>query len=81
MMCLGGKRNSGSGLQNERGEVSPAEEAEGVYKGAWVWGKLMWLGKNICKVPLVKARRELWRSRGHRGFFPSGLGEGREKEK
>lgn len=46
-----------------------------MYEGADVIG-----GKNICQVVLVETRWELQRNRGHRGFFPFWIGEGREKE-
>lgn len=39
------------------------------------------VGKKHLQGDACEGRQELWRSRGHRRFLLSGLGEGREKEK
>lgn len=79
---FGGKKETGSGLQNQIGERDQLLKEQREWMKEFQCGKCRcgW-EKNICKVMLVKETQTCREVGGVRVFFPSALGKGKAGRK
>lgn len=75
VMCLEGKKETLAQDRRVKG-VSAAKETEGMYEGAWVWGRLMWLGKKHLQSGACKGKAGAVSSGVFAIWIGGGKGEG-----